>query len=478
MSVARELAEFLASISIDDLPDDTVEHAAMVVASTVASAAAGITIPSAQVIRDLARERSGRPDASLWFDAGAKLSVPEVAQANAVASSAAASDDSDLRNIVHAGGLLTAIALAAGERTQADGNGVLAAIVCGYEAAGRIGEAMTPGVQEHGFHGTIGFGRGFHGCVAAVFGATVAAGRLFGLDPEQLTQAIALSATSIGGLMVAAKTSTAREYHDGIAALIALQATCAAARGYVAEESVLEAPQGFFELFGGVPGALGGAVATADLGASWDISTDMAIKLLPGGHPYHAFGRAAAAAVADSGITPEEIESIILSSPGMERIAGPLHPKNLVEMAHSPAYFAAAGAADADFSWIHARADKWQDPVINSLIDKVAAGPEPPVGSPPYRHGGTVTLRTYDGRVATHTVYQAPGSAACGLGWSEVDAKYRALVPTSGVSEERMDISLEMIHDLVRLPAVTALTAMLRVDQRPNSNGRAAMQVP
>jgi len=51
-----------------------------------------------------------------------------------------------------------------------------------------------------------------------------------------MAQAIALSATSIGGLRSAADTSVAREYHAGLAAMLGIQAALAAQRGYLAEE--------------------------------------------------------------------------------------------------------------------------------------------------------------------------------------------------------------------------------------------------
>ncbi|MGB9648488.1 MAG: MmgE/PrpD family protein, partial [Stellaceae bacterium] len=202
MTVARELAEFLTRVGPADLPPQAVDHAAMLIASTLASAALGAGIESSAIIRDLARERGGISEASLWFDAGSKLPVAEAAQVNAVMSDAAASDDSDLRNIVHAGTILVATALAMAERIAANGEDVLTAIVLGYEAAGRIGEAITPGFRA----------RGFHGCLVAIFAGAVAAARLLNLDATKMAQAIALSATSIGGLMAAANTSTAREY--------------------------------------------------------------------------------------------------------------------------------------------------------------------------------------------------------------------------------------------------------------------------
>src|SRR5206468_6102295 len=115
------------------------------------------------------------------------------------------------------------------ERTGASGRDVLAAMVLGYEIAGRIDETLTPGRGE----------RGFHGSISTIFGGAVAAGTLIKLTPAQMTQAIALAATSIGGLMVAANTSVAREYHAGLSAMLGIHAALAAHKGYVAEEHVL-----------------------------------------------------------------------------------------------------------------------------------------------------------------------------------------------------------------------------------------------
>src|SRR5262249_11698555 len=141
MTVAQRLAEFLTGTAAADLPPLAIDHAAMLIASTIASAAYGTELQSARIIRDLAREHGGRPDASLWFDNGPRLPVASVAQVNALMSDAAASDDSDLRNIIHAGTPLTAASPAVAERDGADGMAVLSAMVLGYDAAGRIGAA-------------------------------------------------------------------------------------------------------------------------------------------------------------------------------------------------------------------------------------------------------------------------------------------------------------------------------------------------
>ena len=330
-------------------------------------------------------------------------------------SDAAASDDSDLRNIVHAGTPLTATSLAIAERNGANGEAVLTAMVCGYEAAGRISEAITPGFRD----------RGFHGCLGAIFAAAVAAGRLLRLDAPQMAQAIALSATSIGGLATAANTSVAREYHAGLAAMLGVNAALAAQRGYLAEESILETRRGFFEAFGGVDGAAAGAIATRDLGQSWDIVTDMAIKLVPGGHPYHALGEAAANAARDGHDRRggrREHHGVASRHDRADRSAAPdrsdrhgAQPGLLRRRRRGrPRLFLGARERGKDRRPGHSSADR-QDRRRRRRQPRTmprATGKARP--SPFARR---------DGRISTSTVYAPKGAAALGIAWGDVDAQ-------------------------------------------------------
>ena len=449
MSIARDLSAFIIQVSYADIPLQALDHAAMLISSTVASAACGIGITSSKIMRDLANERGGTPDASIWFDSGGKLPVVSAAQVNAVMSDAAASDDSDLRNIVHAGTPLVSTSLAIAERTGASGQDILAAIVLGYETSGRIGEAITPAFQT----------RGFHGCLVAIFGGTVAAARLLKLDEAQTAQAIALSATSIGGLRAAADTSESREYHAGLATMLGIQAALAAEKGYIAEESIFETQRGFFATYGDTDGAS----VTQGLGGAWDIITDMAIKLVPGGHPSHSLAEAAANAARDGQVSPDEVETITLSRPGVTALTGPIHPAGLIDMAHSPAYFLAAGVADHEFSWAHATDAKITDPVIHQLIDKVRVGAPPTQQVEEYKQGATVTIQTKDGRTFSSTVFAPKGAGSLGIDWADVDAKYRSLVPVSGLSGQQIEGSLEVIHDFSSVKHVSELVDLLHL---------------
>jgi len=452
MTVAREIARCLLRHRYEDLPARATDYARMVVASTLASAAAGYGIRSSRIVRELAREQGGTPEATVWFDRGAKLPAVSACRVNAVTSDAAASDDSDLRTIVHLGTQITSAALALAERLGSSGRDVIAAMVFGYEVGGRMGEALMPGYRD----------RGFHGSLCAAFGAAATSGCMLKLDEAQMAQTLALTAVSMGGLATAADTSEAREYFAGNAAMTGMLAALAAQKGYVGEESILETKAGFFESFGGEDIGL----LTRDWGRDWDIVTDMAIKLVPGGHPYHAIGEAAGNAARAGKVRPEEVESIEISRPRVPKmkigaLPPPSHPENLVDAAHTPAYFAAAAVVDGEFSWIHATEAKIKDPVIHRLIDKVKAGPVVVQDAERFRHGAVVTIRTLDGRSHTASVPVAKGAGVLGLDWADIDAKFRTLAGGSGLVP-RMDAVLEAVRALHEAPDVSGLTALLR----------------
>jgi 2-methylcitrate dehydratase PrpD len=427
----------------------------MVIASTIASAAMGVDIVSSRIIRELARERGGAPEATLWFDGGGALPVADAARVNAVMSDAAASDDSDLRSIAHIGTIVSTTSIAMAERTGASGRDVLAAMVLGYEIAGRIDEALTPGRLE----------RGFHGSISTIFGGAVAAGTLLKLTQAQMTQAIALAATSIGGMHVAANTSVAREYHAGLSAMLGTNAALAAHKGYVAEESVLEMPRGFFSAYGGAHVE----DVTKDLGREWDIATNMAIKLVPGGHPHHAAAEAAANAAIAGNVKPAEVAGIMVSAAKYRTLPGPRHPTDLIGVAHSPAYFIAAAVADKGYGWIHASPAKVVDPVIAQLIDKITVdpNPEPYPDRFPHHHGATVTITLKDGRQFSDHVDFPRGSGPRGIDWADVDAKYRTLAPLGKLAPERTEAALKVVHEFEAVRTVSELTKLLRADVSP-----------
>ena len=445
-NLALVLARLFNRTKFGDVSPTAIKHAKMIIASTLASAAPGSLIGSARIVRELVKEHGGRPEATVWFD-GTKLPVTEVARVNATFSDAAASDDSDLRNVAHTGTTLVATGLAMAERTGATGLDLLSAIVTGYEAAGRIGEALSSGRA------------GFHASVIVAFAGVVATAKLLRLTDEQMAHAISMTATTMGGLQIGTN-SWAREYHAGNAALCAVNAALAASRGYTVNEDMLEARGGFLVVFGG--GKVDTKSLTREVGKEWDIVKYMAVKLAPGAHAFQPSAEAAVDAARRAGVSPDEVAKILISGPQSRSIAASQRPpKDMVEAIHSLRYFLASAVADKDFSWVHATPEKIHRPMVTRLMGLVESDPAPPPVHYDWSWGSTVTIVTNSGARYTSTVDAPRGSGPRGIEWSDVDAKYRALLPDSGLPAKRTEEILKVIHDFDQVKRVSEFTRLL-----------------
>ena len=440
---ALALARLLNRTKFSDLPPKAVVHAKMSLASTIACAAAGSGAGSTKIIRDLAKENGGRPDATIWFG-GTKVPVNDAAHVNATMSDAFASDDSDIRNTMHIGTNITAAGLAVGERTGASGQDLIAAMVVGYEAAGRIFDARK---------GNRG---GVHASQNVAFAGAVTAAKLLKLTDQQIADAIGLVAVTQGGLAMGTN-SWAREYMGGNAAFCGVNAALAAARGYTVSDDMLEAKGGYLAVYGG--GKPDSELLTRDYGKDWDIVKYLAIKLRPGSHPYSSIVEASINASRQANVPAAQIAKILVDRRNL--LGEPNPPRDLVEAFHSLEYYLAAAAADKDFNWSHAAAAKFKDPAITRLMRLVDYAPAPQPVKYQWGWGGTVTIVTTSGARFTSTVDAPWGSAPRGIEWSDVDAKYRTLMPNTKLSSKRIEDSLKMIHDFDQVKSVKELTGIV-----------------
>lgn len=449
---ALVLAEILNRIQFRDIPQTPVTYAKMILASTLASAAAGRDIGSVAIVRDLAKEQGGKAEAPIWFD-GTRLPVNLAARVNSMLSDAAASDDSDLRNVAHTGTCLTSTGLAVGERVGASGQDVLAAMVAGYEAAGRVGAALGPAGEAV----SGSFGSGFHASIIVAFGGTVTAAKLLRLTDAQLAEAIGITATTMGGLSIGTN-SWAREYHAGNAALCAVNAALAARRGYTVNPDMVEARRGFLAVFGGrvETGAL-----TQPVGQDWQIGRYLAVKLVPGAHALQPAVEAAINVARQAAVAPEEVAQILVSGPQIRVTAGSPAPRDMIEAIHSLAYFVASAVADRDFSWVHVTQEKIHRPVVARLIGLVETDPAPAAVHYDWGWGATVTLVSKAGKRYSSTVDAPRGSAPRGIEWVDIDAKYQALMPASRLAAGRIEEILRVIHEFERVKKVSDLTKSL-----------------
>jgi 2-methylcitrate dehydratase PrpD len=170
---------------------------------------------------------------------------------------------------------------------------------------------------------------------------------------------------------------------------------------------------------------------------------------------------AAINAAREGNVNPDEVAGIKVSGPRLRNHIGHRHPTDLVGAIHSLAYYLAAATADKDFNWGHATMDKITDPVIGRLQDLVEIDPEPPPMEYSWGWGATVVITMKDGAEYRSTVNAPIGSGARGIEWSDVEAKYRTLMPESGLAPDRIEKALQVVRDFDRVQDVSELISLI-----------------
>ncbi|MEO0371337.1 MAG: MmgE/PrpD family protein [Pseudomonadota bacterium] len=223
----------LAATPRDDLPPRALTLARLSLLDWMACGIAGQSEPLAIKLRKLALAEGGTPAASVI--GGAPAPARMAALVNGATSHALDYDDTHFAHVGHLSVAIYPAALAVAEEVDASGRDTVAAFLIGAETAIRVGLALGRDHYDLGFHQTA---------TSGAFGATMAAGRLYGLTRDQMRTAISLCATRASGLKSQFGTM-GKPYNAGIAAANGVECAALARLGFTSADDALSGPQGF-----------------------------------------------------------------------------------------------------------------------------------------------------------------------------------------------------------------------------------------
>lgn len=344
--------------------------------------AAGVAEPLAIRLRAAIGAEGGHPMASVF--GGGAMPARAAALVNGATSHALDYDDTHFAHVGHPSVGIYPAALAAAEEMDASAAEVADSFLLGAEASVRIGMVL----------GAVHYNRGFHQtATAGAFGATVAAGRFYGLDRAQMRAALGLCATRASGLKSQFGTM-GKPYNAGIAASNGVECAALARAGLTSADDGLEGPQGFVPTHSDAP-------VTAGI---WDhpppgrfLFTDVKYKLHACCHGTHAMIEALAALKAVQGLDPARVVEIRLrTSPRWLRVCDIKAPRTGLEVKFSYVWLAGmvlAGiptAADTAYTDVLAA-----DPALGAFAARVQVTGDATVGD--MQVAGEVALA--DGRV-------------------------------------------------------------------------------
>jgi 2-methylcitrate dehydratase PrpD len=304
--VTKEVVAFVASATLDAMPDPVVTQGVRCLVDGFGVILAGMATPGSQILRSYVSALAGTGDASVLGPGRLKAPVELAALVNGAYGHAMDFDDTQLPTTPdRTFGLLThptvpalTSALAVAERRGASGAQFLEAFLVGVEVECKIAEAINPDHYNRGFHstGTIG-----------TFAAAAAAAKLLRMEPKAIAHAVAIAASLSAGIRLNFGTMT-KPLHAGRAAQNGVLAAVLASKGFTGGDDGLDGPWGYFQVAGG--GADAARIAGV-LGKPFSIvSPGVSVKPYPCGSLSHPTMDAMLEMIVVHDIKPDDIKSI------------------------------------------------------------------------------------------------------------------------------------------------------------------------
>jgi 2-methylcitrate dehydratase PrpD len=235
------LARFACNLSLDRMPAAAIVAAKANIFDTLACAVAGSGAAGVAETHQLACEWGGVPQAPVLVF-GEQMPAHHAAWVNGTMAHARDYDDTHDKAVLHAGVSVVPAALAAaGLRGGVSGADFIAGVAAGLETICRLGVATSIGIVESGYMYTSLFG---------YFAATVAAGRILGLDQAQTVNALGIVYSQVAGNhQVTRDSALTKRMQPGFAAKAALVSVQLAQRGVRGAQATFDGLDGFLRVY-------------------------------------------------------------------------------------------------------------------------------------------------------------------------------------------------------------------------------------
>lgn len=449
-SISRQIAEFSISLKFEDLPKEVVNEVKRYLYDSIGCAYGGYHTKDVNILRDIYKNMGGKEEATL-IGFGEKIPAVNATLVNSLMIRAL--DFNDIywkEDPSHPSDLIPA-ALSVGELVNTAMKDVIVAIVLAYEFEQRLCEFAVPGIRE----------RKWHHATLTQFVSPVVAGKLLGLNVEQMVNAIGISGSHNHtiGCPTAGKLTMMKNTVDPMAVQSGVFAALMAQKGYTGTEAIFEGKEGFMDCFFGwdvkeqklnavkmggrefeeewkwnLDKLLGG------LGDSYKIMK-CSMKAFPCEALSHVHITAVLNAVKKNNIKYDEIDSVTITTiaRAYDILFDPhkYRPESRETADHSLPYSVAAAIVDRKVTTHSFSEEKLKDPKIWEIIDKIKGEASEEFEKMfPEKQPSKVIIRTKDGREFSEYREYPKGDPREPMTMEDLEIKFNSLSDEL-LSEER-----------------------------------------
>ncbi len=473
-SISRTISEFALNLKYEDLPPEVITEVKRFLYDSIGCAYGGFHTKDVNILRDIYLEIGGNPESTL-IGFGDKIPAVNAVLVNSLMIRALDFNDIYWReDPSHPSDLIPA-ALSTGEMTGAAMKDVITAIVLAYEFEQRLCEFAVPGIRE----------RKWHHAALTQFVSPIVAGKVLGLNVDQMVNAIGINGSHNHtlGCPTAGKLTMMKNIVDPMAVQSGVFAALMAQRGYTGTEAVFEGKEGFMDTFLGwnakeqsiSPVKMQGRDGiskwkwdidklTAGLGDSYKI-LECGMKAFPTEALTHTHLSATLNVVTKKNISYDQIETVTLTTLAQAYdILFDRHkyrPESRETADHSLPYCIAAALVDHKITTQSFSEEKMKDPRIWEVIDKIKGEPSQEFENMfPAKQPSKVVVRTKDGREYTEYLEYPKGDPREPMTMEDLENKFNALSEGLLIPRRQKEVK-ELIFRCEQLTAREFMTKLI-----------------
>ena len=456
-NLSQFVAEWVVNTRYEDLSEEVIAATATFIVDHFGVVIAGTRKESSKIVREACSAWASTTGNTV-VGTNLRNSAPFAALINGTTGHALELDDDHREGVLHPGVAVIPAAFAMAETLGKTGKEFVLATALGYEIMIRLGEVHQGKSYLRGFHptGTCG-----------PIGAVVAAGKLMGLNVEQMRSAIGLAASQSAGLLTFRSNGAwNKRLHAGQAAMSGVICAELASRDFRGPSESLLSPEGWLQAFA-YNDEFDVNFVVGRLGEKWEL-LENSIKVHACCHFAGPIVDATLETVLREDVKPEQVEEVTIAMakyPLTRSLIEPLerkvNPTSVVDAQFS-APFAAAVSIVKRRAFVEEYSETGiRDPEVLAMARKVRweIDPEAERLWPKY-HPCQVTIKLKGGRAVTSRVACAKGDPENPVTESDLRMKYMELAtPVLGEAAARLSYSL--ISDVVKAPNLAQIASSL-----------------